>query len=322
MLDLLLGFSLAFLLVRGWFRGFVREAFDLAGLILGAVLAFRLGGPVGRVLHDMSGVSEDLTRLAGGVIVFFAVGLGAALAARAVERAARLPGLNLVNRVTGAALAGLWGVFLATLALTLLAVLPLPGAVASQVDDSAVSRTLTDPGGVPQRLFSGLSGDRVVGTLLELRDAVGARRVMLEGDEVLVLPPADPARLESDHEAAFDVYERLNRARVDAGEDPLAWAPALAEVAAGYARQMYLTGRFAHADGDGSTASERLAAAGLTYRVAGENLALAATSSDVHRGLLDSPGHRANMLAPEFRRVGVAVVSGPLGLMTVQVFTG
>ncbi len=322
MLDLLLGFSLAFLLLRGWLRGFVREAFDLAGLILGAVLAFRLGAPVGRVLHDMSGVAEDLTRLAGGVIVFFAVGLAAALGARAVERTAERPGLNLVNRASGAALAGLWGVFLATLLLTLLAVLPLPGAVASRVDGSVVSQALTDPAGVPQRLFSGLSGDRVVATLLELRDAVGVRRVTLEGDEVLVLPPAEPARLERDPAAAADVYERLNRARVDAGEDPLAWAPALAEVAAGYARQMYVTGRFAHADAGGRVAADRLQDAGLTYRVAGENLALAATPADVHRGLLDSPGHRANMLAPEFSRVGVAVVSGPLGLMTVQVFTG
>ena len=56
--------------------------------------------------------------------------------------------------------------------------------------------------------------------------------------------------------------------------------------------------------------------------VAGENLALAATAADVHDGLMGSPGHRENLLRSEFGRVGVAVVSGPLGLMTVQVFTG
>ncbi|MBP1633163.1 MAG: rane protein, partial [Acidobacteria bacterium] len=67
---------------------------------------------------------------------------------------------------------------------------------------------------------------------------------------------------------------------------------------------------------------DRLEAAGLTYSLAGENLALAATITQAHDGLMGSPGHRENILRPEFRRVGVAVVSGPLGLMTVQVFTG
>jgi len=56
--------------------------------------------------------------------------------------------------------------------------------------------------------------------------------------------------------------------------------------------------------------------------VAGENLALAATVGEAHQGLMGSPGHRENILRAEFRRVGVAVVVGPLGLMTVQVFTG
>ncbi len=322
MLDLLLGFGLAFLLVRGWLRGFVREAFDLAGLVLGVILAFRLGGPVGRVLHDMSGVAEDLTALVGGMAVFFAVGLAAALASRMLERTARLPGLNLANRASGAALAGAWGVFVATLLLSLMSIAPLPAALATQVDGSTVSRALTDPHGVPQQLFTQLSGDDVVGTLLSLRDAVGARRVVLEGAEVLALPPAEPGDLHRDADAAADVYERLNRARVHAGTDPLAWAPALAEVAAGHARAMYETGRFSHAGIDGRFASDRLRDAGLTYRVAGENLALAATAADVHRGLLDSPGHRATMLDSDFRRVGIAVVAGPLGLMTVQVFTG
>ena len=55
---------------------------------------------------------------------------------------------------------------------------------------------------------------------------------------------------------------------------------------------------------------------------AGENLALAASAEEVHSGLMASPGHRANIESGDFNRVGIGVVSGPLGLMTVQVFTG
>jgi uncharacterized protein YkwD len=67
---------------------------------------------------------------------------------------------------------------------------------------------------------------------------------------------------------------------------------------------------------------DRLEAVEIPYSLAGENLALAATTTQVHDGLMGSPGHRENILRPEFRRAGVAVVDGPLGLMTVQVFTG
>ena len=71
-----------------------------------------------------------------------------------------------------------------------------------------------------------------------------------------------------------------------------------------------------------ATVGNRLVDAGITYRIAGENLALAASPDEVHSGLMDSEGHRANILSPEFRRVGIGVVVGPLGLMAVQVFTG
>ena len=41
MLDFILGLFLAGILVRGWVRGFVREAFDLIGLIAGIYPAFK-----------------------------------------------------------------------------------------------------------------------------------------------------------------------------------------------------------------------------------------------------------------------------------------
>ena len=198
----------------------------------------------------------------------------------------------------------------------------MPQAVADQLDDSAVTRTLTDPGGVPQEVFTTLAGDRIVEALLNLRQVLGTRQVILENDDVVRFPPVDGDELEADPGAASEIFELLNRARVDAGEDPLAWSPALTRVGAGHAAEMYLEGYFSHVSGETGTVGDRLEAAGIPFVLAGENLALAATPGQVHEGLMDSPGHRENILRPEFRRVGIAVVSGTLGLMTVQVFTG
>ncbi|HSG79471.1 MAG TPA: CvpA family protein [Acidimicrobiia bacterium] len=322
MIDVFILLFLAFLLLRGWYRGFVREAMDLTGLVLGTLFAFRLGGVVGSVVTAMSGISPDVGRLTGGVIVFVGTGIGAAILARRVERHARMPGLNLMNRVGGAGLAMATGVFAVTLMLTLGVVLPMPPAVAGQLDDSAVTQTLTNPDGVPQELFTTLAGDRIVETLINMRRTLGVRRVILEGEDVVALPAAEADDLLVDWGSADEVFELVNRARIDEGLDPLAWSPALSQVGLGHAVEMYVEGHFSHVSPDTGTVGDRVWDAGITYRIAGENLALAATPTETHGGLMDSPGHRANILSPEYNRIGIGVVEGPLGLMTVQVFTG
>jgi uncharacterized protein YkwD/uncharacterized membrane protein required for colicin V production len=322
MIDAILVALLILVAVRGWFRGLVREAMDLLGLVLGIILAFRFGSAVGGLIEGMSGISADAARLIGGAILLAATGVAAALIARVVGPRVRWPGLNLIDRAGGATLALGWGAFAAVVLLSLAVILPMPAAVGRQLDGSAFTRFLTDPAGAPQRVFRGLAGDRVVEALLNLHELVGERRLIVEGDESVALTPADAGDLQHDEAAATEVFDLLNRARVDAGVDPLAWSPALALVAQGHAVEMYLEGYFSHRSPTTGTVGDRLEAAGITYLVAGENLALAATVTEVHTGLMESPGHRENMLRPEFRRVGVGVVSGPLGLMTVEVFTG
>jgi uncharacterized protein YkwD len=322
MIDALLVALLLFLAVRGWYRGLVREALDLAGLIAGIVLAFRFGPWLGRVISSMGGFSPDTGRVVGGLVLLVATGIGAALLARAVEGRVRRPGINLIDRAGGAALAAAWGGFVLVVLLSLLVALPLPAAVGRNLDSSAITRFLTDPGGTPQAAFRGLSGDRVIQAILQLREAVGQRRVVVSDDEVVTLPAAGEDEVREDGADAAAIFDLLNRARLDAGADPLAWSDALAAVAAGHAREMYLEGYFSHRSPATGTVGDRLAAAGAVYSLAGENLALAATPNQVHEGLMGSPGHRENILRPEFNRVGVAVVEGPLGLMAVEVFTG
>ncbi len=67
---------------------------------------------------------------------------------------------------------------------------------------------------------------------------------------------------------------------------------------------------------------DRLNEAAISYSVAGENLALAPTVQTAHNGLMNSEGHRKNILDPEFKKLGVGVIdNGVYGKMFVQVFT-
>ncbi len=322
MIDLVIGFALALLLLRGWFRGFVRESFDLLGLVVGVLAAFRLSPPFGAVIEASVGLSSGWARVAAGGLIFVAVGLGAALLAGWLHRVASLPGLNLLNRAGGAGVAVGWGLVLATLLLSLLVLVPVPVVVAEQLETSAVTGALTDPEGVPQRVLHTVSGDRVVTNLLGLRRVTGSQRVIVESDERVELDPVAGTDVLRNQKAARDVYRLLNRARVDEGLDPLVWSDLQAGVGAAHALEMYRDGYFAHRSPVTGTVGDRLRAAGLRPELAGENLALAAGAAEVHSGLMGSEGHRANILDPRFRSVGIAVVEGPLGLMTVQVFSG
>ncbi len=84
---------------------------------------------------------------------------------------------------------------------------------------------------------------------------------------------------------------------------------------------MFARGYFSHTDPDGKSPFDRIAAAGITYKAAGENLAYAANVDLAHAGLMRSPGHRANILETDFGRVGIGVIDGGIyGRMFTQNF--
>ncbi len=322
MIDFVLGLYLAALVARGWLRGFVRELMDLVGLVLGLVVAFRLSEPLGEFVSSWSGMGPGASRVTAGIVLFILVGLLAAVGAHYLAKIFKRPGLEMSNRALGAGLAVTWAWALATVIVSVLVILPMPLAVADQLERSALVRMLTDPELPTQQAFHAVAGNRVVENILSIQRLVGNRQIILEEGESLPLEPADPSELAREPADADEVFDLLNEARVDAGLPPLAWSEALAEVGYGHATEMYVEGYFAHESPTTGTVADRIRAQGVTVRLAGENLALAAAPFLVHEGLMGSEGHRANILRPEFRRVGIGAVQGPHGLMVVQVFSG
>jgi uncharacterized protein YkwD len=58
------------------------------------------------------------------------------------------------------------------------------------------------------------------------------------------------------------------------------------------------------------------------WSVAGENVGTAAVIGRVHRLFLQSPSHRANLLRPSYRTVGVGVVEKGGRLWVTEIFLG
>ena len=110
---------------------------------------------------------------------------------------------------------------------------------------------------------------------------------------------------------AGDTAERmlalLNRGRSEAGLAPLAPDPELRAVALAHSRDMVAGHFFGHVSPTTGTVEDRLRRAAVVVSIAGENVAQGESAESAYRGLMDSPGHRANMLGAKFTHVGIGV---------------
>lgn len=97
--------------------------------------------------------------------------------------------------------------------------------------------------------------------------------------------------------------------------------PELTIVARAHSKDMFMRGYFAHLTPEGKTPFDRMHAAGVRFMVAGENLALGQTLTICHNGLMNSSGHRANILDKSYGRIGIGILDGGMhGLMVTQNF--
>lgn len=87
--------------------------------------------------------------------------------------------------------------------------------------------------------------------------------------------------------------------------------PLLNEAAYLKAKDMLEKGYFDHNSPEGATPWYWFKEAGYSYERAGENLAIGfVDSEEVIRAWLDSPSHKQNLLNPEYRDIGIAVLTG------------
>ena len=126
---------------------------------------------------------------------------------------------------------------------------------------------------------------------------------------------------ENEAELVDRVLELVNQARSAEGLEPLVLDETLAQVAGDFGCEMIEEGFFSHENPTTKVNhGERLTAAGYIYYMMGENLAFGhSTPEEVFRDWMDSPSHRANILWPAWRELGMAVrTGGPHGWYWVQ----
>jgi uncharacterized protein YkwD len=128
------------------------------------------------------------------------------------------------------------------------------------------------------------------------------------GDRPTSDTPAQSATLA---QMEVKVRQQINQIRQEHGLKQLQANEKLAKVARAYSHQMAEKNFFSHTGPDGRKVAQRVHSAGISYWVVGENLFKCTNAPDPVslgiKGWMDSPGHRENILRPEYTQTGVGI---------------
>ncbi|KGP90231.1 serine protease [Pontibacillus chungwhensis BH030062] len=106
----------------------------------------------------------------------------------------------------------------------------------------------------------------------------------------------------------YQLFDLTNAARVEHGLGVLSWDEAVKTTARDHSKDMAVNNYFSHTNPEGQSPFDRMTEDGIAYRTAGENLAAGQSSSIfAHEGLMNSIGHRENILHKDFERLAVGV---------------
>jgi uncharacterized protein YkwD len=314
-IDILLCVVILLSVLNGYRRGFVHGVLDLAGWILSLIAGLRFYHPLAEWLGPRIDIWPEVW---DQPIAFVLVALFVGVLVQAIGYALlrRLPeDLNesRSNQVFGVIPGFVNGLIIVAILSALLLAVPLSEGVSERTRDSALVNRLA------------VYAERLEGALRPVFGEAIARTLNLltirpDSDERVTLPfKVENTRPRPDLEK--QMLDLVNQERQAAGLNPLAPDPELTEVARKHSADMFARGYFAHDTPEGKTPFDRMNEAGVRFLTAGENLALAPTIPVAHTGLMNSPGHRANILRPQFGRVGIGVMDGGMrGLMVSQEF--
>jgi uncharacterized protein YkwD len=302
--------------VQGWNAGFADLGLSFITFLLSLFLSIKFHAPVGDFLSQTFGIPSVWTGVLGYILVAF---VAQAILSELVQLLlGKLPQqlvFSKVNKLLGTVVSIADGFVIITFFLLVILALPIRGSIKTDVHNSKIADFLVK---TAQKY-----GGPITSTIDQAREEV-IKFITVEPDsnENISLP-ITPTESELIVDTADEekMVNLVNQERAKVRVEPVRVDSNMTAVAEAHARDMFLRRYFSHVTPEGLTARDRLEKAGVTFNVAGENIAYASDLMTAHEGLMNSPGHRQNILDPSFRRIGIGIISTVTwGTMFVQDF--
>ncbi len=315
-LDVFILILIGLFAVLGLRRGFVSGAIDLVTIALGLMAAARFYRSIVDPLIER-GIPRPFVApvafllLFGGAMLLASFLVGLLL--RPLSRLPWPPPLRWADNLLGTIPGAIKGILLAAIVLVPLAFFQGALGLAAQFSGARLATPILHAG--LEGLYAGL--DRFG---IDLADFAPIVTTSSETGTI-ELPFRVTGGLTADPAAEAEMLRLVNQEREQVGLAPLQVDPALTEAARAHSEEMFRLGYFSHESPNAGSPADRLTAAHVPFVLMGENIAWAPTVAIAHEGLMNSPGHRANILNAAYSRVGIGIIDSPdRGLMISQEF--
>jgi uncharacterized protein YkwD len=302
--------------LEGWRTGLPYLLTSLGSFLASLWLAVKFHTQVGNFLGEKFGLPALWTTVLGYLIV--ALASGAIISEILAQLVARLPkkaNSSVASKAAGALASAVKGLVIVAFILLVILSLPLRGNIKNDIKASVLSTHLV-------RLAERYGGS-VKSSLDEVTEQV-QRFLTIEPnskDRVALDVAPKASDLSVDAPSEEKMIALVNGERAKSGVETLRLDTSLWQVARKHSRDMFERRYFSHYDSEGHDASYRMDGAGISYTIVAENLAYAPDVTIAHKGLMESEGHRRNILDSQFHRVGIGIVDGGSnGRMFTQLF--
>lgn len=297
----------------GWRKGFIHGSLNLLTWFGSVIIGYAFYPYTALALDKLAKWGAWLLPVAFILTIIIArilLGLLSKVILRMIPERANNVALNKVFGIIPGAINGL--IFTTVIAALFLA-LPIKNNITTETQDSRIATELSVHAGWANRKLAPVFDQAVRQTMssLSINKSTHEEVELNFTYDNPVIRPALEAKM----------LELINKERAKEGLHSLKADPEQTAVARAHSKDMFSRGYFAHNNPDGKDPFDRMKAARVKFIAAGENLALAQTLEIAHRNLMNSPGHRANIMNPSFGRVGIGIQDGGFyGLMISQEF--
>ncbi len=323
LLDLIIVVVVLFYAYEGYLLGFFLASLDLVGFVVAFIIALKFYGFVANFLITALFVPAGIANALGFFITAFISEVIIQIIFRKFVRhiPAFISPLHVVSRIFRnidhklGIIPGIISAFIIlSFFLSIIVALPSSPLVKNLVTGSGIGSKMLANTALFEKNLNYIFGGA-------LNETLNFLTVKPEGNETVSLR-FQVANGTPDAQAEMKMFKMVNAERARAGLSLLVFANDLRDVGRAHADDMLKRGYFSHYTPEGLSPFDRMQNHNISYISAGENLAFAPSTELAMTGLMNSAGHRENILSPGFGKIGIGVIdAGVYGKMYTQEFT-
>lgn len=319
-IDLICIAVMIYYAIEGFFSGFISALFDFIKFMISFILGIKFYSLTANVLLHFLTISQGFAYAIGFFLTSFIAEILLHFLLRGIfiYFAKKFLAQKLIYQRINQVFGILPGIFSATVLLTFLltviVTLPVSPFLKRAVATSKIGSNLVSQSQAFEKELGGVFGGAA-------KDTLNFLTVEPKSNESVSLNFRTNS-YSVDAAAENQMLHMVNAERAKVGRGPLVMDSLLQKVGRAHGADMLERGYFSHYTLEGLSPFDRMNLLGVVYTYAGENLAFSPNVQLAMQGLMNSPGHRENILSPNFKKVGIGVLdAGVYGEMFTQEFT-